>query len=338
MSEGVGTMFVIPKGKPVLTNLNTYYLNIKNLIEHFQGELGSGGIFFSSSAGKGVLFFDEFDVVNGYIQNREGELVGQPAIEFLLDPPSGYNYIVSIHAMEPEDVYFWTQISTAQVMYDNLSSEFTDIGALIQKLKIERLTGYIDVSIKKGGLRGMLFMRNGQIVGDSLSWITAKSNVNTNAQKELISKVKSQGAVFRVYKIGGKKTQTKAETPALDDNTSSNQILTMLGELLAVLEDTVSVNKKYAFKFGTILKKKWVEMADQYPFLDPFAGELIYENKKLKFYGEAENQELVAAIVRASAEIVVVLGLQKHFSERLESWKTKYNDQIKTLGINSPFS
>ncbi|MGD9211744.1 MAG: hypothetical protein PVI90_13240 [Desulfobacteraceae bacterium] len=332
-------MFVIPKGKPVLTNLNTYYLNIKNLIEHFQGELGSGGIFFSSTAGKGVLFFDEFDVVNGYIQNRDGELVGQSAIEFLLDPPAGYNYLVSIHSMEPEDVYFWTQISTAQVMYDNLSSEFTDIGALIQKLKMERLTGYIDVSIKRGGARGTLFMRNGQIVGDSLSWINIKSNMGTNAQKELISKVKAEGAVFRVFKISGKKTKSKVESPVQAESSASlDQILIMLGELLAVLEDTVSINKRYAVKFGTILKKKWVEMADQYPFLDPFAGELNYKDKKLEFYGEANSQELVAAIVRAAAEIVVALGLQRHFSERLESWKIKYNEQIRKLGINSPFS
>jgi hypothetical protein len=184
MSKGIGTMIVIPKGKPVLTNLNTYYLKIRNLIEHFQGELGSGGIFFTSNAGKGVLFFDEFDVVSGYIQNRDGELSGQPAIEFLLDPPSGYNYLVNIHAMEPEDVYYWTQISSAQVIYDNLSSEFTDISALIQKLKMERLTGYIDVSMKSGGARGMLFMLNGQIVGDFLSWANIKSNSESNAQKE----------------------------------------------------------------------------------------------------------------------------------------------------------
>lgn len=340
MGEGIGTMIVIPKGKPVLTNLNTYYLKIKNLIEHFQGELGSGGIFFTSNAGKGVLFFDEFDVVSGYIQNRDGELSGKSAIDFLLDPPSGYNYLVSIHAMEPEDVYYWTQISLAQVIYDNLSSEFTDISALIQKLKVERLTGYIDVSMKRGGARGMLFMLNGQIVGDFLSWASIKSNNESNAQKELINRVKAEGAVFRVFKISAenKKSKSDKSTQTVNSSSDSDEVIRMLGELLSVLEETVSGNKKNALRFGTVLKKKWVEMADQYPFLDPFAGELIYEGQKLEFFGEASNQELVTAVIRAAAEIVVGHGLQKTFSKRLEAWKIKYGEQIKRLGINTPFS
>lgn len=330
-------MFVIPKGKPILENLNTYYLNIKNLIEHFQGELGSGGIFFSSSAGKGVLFFDEFDVVSGYLQNRDGEVTGKAAIEFLLDPPPGYNYIVSIHAMEPEDVYYWTQISSAQVMFDNLSSEFTDIGALIQNLKMERLTGYIDVTIKKDGARGVLFMLNGQIVGDSFSWANTQSNVSSNAQKELISKVKAEGAVFRVFKIGAENIKTKSEVAVPIETISSDQALKMLGELLVVLEEIISGNKKNALRFGTILKRKWVEMADQYPFLDPFAGELIYENQRLEFYGDASNHELVTAVTRASVEIVEAFGFQKAFSKKIEPWKNKYNESIKKLGANISF-
>ncbi len=335
-------MFVIPKGKPVLTNLNTYYLNIKNLIEHFQGELGSGGIFFTSNAGKGVLFFDEFDVVSGYIQNRDSELSGQAAIEFLLDPPSGYNYLVSIHAMEPEDVYYWTQISSAQVIYDNLSSTFTDIGALIQKLKLERLTGYIDVSIKRGGARGMLFMLNGQIVGDRLSWANMKNSAGDNALKELIMKVKSNGAVFRVFKISSETSSSKAISPdpaqPHSPNSNSEQVLRMLEELLNILEETISNNRKNAVRFGTVLKKKWVEMADQYPFLDPFAGELIYENGALEFYGNANSQELVKAVVRSAAEIVVEQGLRKTFARKVESWKNKYNEKIKKFGVKSPFS
>lgn len=338
MSEGGGTMFVIPKGKPILTNLNTYYLKIKNLIEHFQGEVGSGGVFFNSAAGKGVLFFDEFDVVSGYIQNRDGELSGKEAIDFLLDPPLGYNYLVSIHAMEPEDVYYWTQISSAEVIYDNLSSEFTDINALIQKLKMEKLNGYVDVSIKKGGARGMLFMLNGKIVGDSFSWTSAKSNVTTDNQEELISKVKSEGAVFRVFKISAENKKANPDTPIVTTTTSSDQIINMLSKMLVVLEETLSSNKKYALQFGTILRKKWVEMADQYPFLDPFAGELIYENQKLEFYGEADGKELATAVIRSAAEIVVENGFQKVFSKRLKSWKAKYNEQIKRLGISFPLT
>jgi hypothetical protein len=42
-------MVVIPRQQPVLENLNIYYLNVRKLLEHFQGEIGSGGVFFKSA-------------------------------------------------------------------------------------------------------------------------------------------------------------------------------------------------------------------------------------------------------------------------------------------------
>jgi hypothetical protein len=52
-------MVVIPKQQPVLENLNVYYLKVKKLLEHFQGEIGSGGVYFKSHAAEGVIFFDQ---------------------------------------------------------------------------------------------------------------------------------------------------------------------------------------------------------------------------------------------------------------------------------------
>ena len=52
-------MVVIPKQQPVLENLNIFYLDVRKLLEHFQGEIGSGGIHFKSHAAEGVIFFDQ---------------------------------------------------------------------------------------------------------------------------------------------------------------------------------------------------------------------------------------------------------------------------------------
>jgi hypothetical protein len=111
----VATMVIIPRGKQIAKSLNSYYLKIDNLLEHYQGELGSGGIFFSSSAGKGVLFFDQDEILSGYYQNRNEELVGKEAIGFLLNPPSHQNFSVSVYAIDPEDVYYWTSIPGAKM-------------------------------------------------------------------------------------------------------------------------------------------------------------------------------------------------------------------------------
>ena len=52
-------MIVLPKERPILKNLNTYYLDLRKLFEHYQGEIGSGGVFFKASAAEGVIFFDK---------------------------------------------------------------------------------------------------------------------------------------------------------------------------------------------------------------------------------------------------------------------------------------
>ena len=37
-------MIVIPKNRPVIEGLNSFYLNVARFIEHYSGEVGTGGI------------------------------------------------------------------------------------------------------------------------------------------------------------------------------------------------------------------------------------------------------------------------------------------------------
>ncbi|MFP3999387.1 MAG: hypothetical protein ACLFUN_06045, partial [Desulfobacterales bacterium] len=67
-------MIIIPREKPVVQELNSYYLDIDKLIEHYQGELGAGAVYFRSQAAEAVLFFDEQSLVNGYIEDRRQQL------------------------------------------------------------------------------------------------------------------------------------------------------------------------------------------------------------------------------------------------------------------------
>ena len=63
-------MIIIPKEKPVIENLNSYYLDIKKLLEHCQGTTGSGGIHFVSPSSECVIFFDQDRIMNSTIQNK----------------------------------------------------------------------------------------------------------------------------------------------------------------------------------------------------------------------------------------------------------------------------
>jgi hypothetical protein len=108
-------MVVIPRQQPVLENLNIYYLDVRKLLEHFQGEIGAGGVYFKSHAAEGVIFFDQNELLSGFFKNRDIEISGNEAIERLLEAGGDYNFSVNIYEISPEEVYYWGKFITGLV-------------------------------------------------------------------------------------------------------------------------------------------------------------------------------------------------------------------------------
>ena len=138
-------MIIVPKEKPKLENLNSYYLRTPKLVEHCQGEFGSGCIHFFSSRPEGIVFFDKDVLLGGVFQDKEGDTEGRAAIERIIESSQTQNFIVSIYKIDPRVVYFWTMLSGAKQVYRNLGTEFTNLRGLIKKMHSERFTGYIDI-------------------------------------------------------------------------------------------------------------------------------------------------------------------------------------------------
>ena len=97
-------MVIIPREKPVIENLNGYYLDIKKLLEHYQGEIGSGGVYFKSHAAEGVIFFDKDDLLNAFYEEKELDLTGAQAIEHLINAGGQHNFTVNIYQLSFEEV------------------------------------------------------------------------------------------------------------------------------------------------------------------------------------------------------------------------------------------
>jgi hypothetical protein len=121
-----------------------------------------------------------------------------------------------------------------------------------------------------------------------------------------------------------------APTPAAVD---SKRILEMLQMLLSLLERVVKSNRKLKVDFETYLNKTFMEKADKYEFLDPFAGEFRYTNGQIFFSGKAGYEELVRAIIECVKEIVVNLGIIGIFGKYLESWRKGFSNEIMDFDI-----
>ena len=326
-------MVVIPRQQPVLENLNIYYLDVRKLLEHFQGEIGSGGIHFKSHAAEGVIFFDQDQLVSGFFQDKEISISGNEAVERLLAAGDEYNFSVNIYQIGPEEVYFWASIPTAEKIYKNLSTEFTDLEGLIKKMSAEKMTGYIDVTIGSGKENGLIFLINGKIMGGSYSWGNGAPSPSKENQDLLILKTKKLGGTFNVCRIPFKNAQTDNQPIALEPNKPQSAIA-MIEELLSIFEKLVHKKNKKKADFQKLLKQKFVENAERFSFLDPFAGEFEYAKQKITLSGRVSDHDLVDGVVTVVNEMARDLGLQSTLIVNLDSWLEEYADELKVYDVS----
>jgi len=325
-------MVVIPRQQPVLENLNIYYLNVRKLLEHFQGEIGAGGVYFKSHAAEGVIFFDQNELLSGFFKNRDIEISGNEAIERLLEAGGDYNFSVNIYEISSEEVYYWASIPTAEQIYKDLSTEFTDLEGLVKKMGSEKLTGFIDVSIGDGKEMGLIFLINGKIRGGSYSWGNGSPSTSKENQDLLLHKTKELGGSFNVCRI----PLTNSETDKEPDFAASKHLATaieFLEELLRIFEKVVRLNRKKRTDFQKLLKQKLVEHAEQYAFLDPFAGEFEYVEHKITFSGQTNDQNLVEGVFAVVKEMAQEMGLLSALIENLDSWSDKYSEELANYDI-----
>ena len=108
----------------------------------------------------------------------------------------------------------------------------------------------------------------------------------------------------------------------------------MLEEFLTIFENTVTSQKKIKTDFNRLLKMKFVENAEKYAFLDPFAGELEYSNSKITFSGIASDKELINGVVNSIRELAQEMGLLPRLLNNLTGWSAKYLKNLENFGVN----
>ena len=302
------------------------------MLEHYQGEIGSGGVFFKSATAEGAIFFDKDQVIDAVFQEKKIQLQGAEATDRLVKAGGQENFRVDIYRISPEDVYFWASIPGAEKIYKKLSTEFTDLEGLIKKMSSEKLTGYIDVSISGGKEAGLIFIINGKIIGGSFSWDDLPPGDSRKNQELLIDKSRKTGAMFNVCRISLANENMGNEAAPTAPPASENA-LSMVEELLRIFENTVSTNKKLKGDFSKLLKKKFVENAEKYAFLDPFAGEFDYSGRKVSFSGTTGDQELVRGVMESVTDLARELELMPELIGRLPAWSETYARKLKKFNI-----
>ncbi len=331
-------MLVIPREAPTLGNMNSYYVQIPRLIEHFQGEVGGGALHFKSASSKGILFFDKDEILNGFVTGRNGESTGRDVIDQLIRSTESTNYTLSVYQIRTEDIYFWSTIPNAKRIYQDLSTEFTDLEGLVKKMGTEELTGFIEVTIGQSQDGGLVMLNNGQVCGGSYSWGAGDSPRGDQDLAKLIKMTKEQGGLFHVSRMQPvEPSETKAEKEIAAGDmapTPSLRVLTAVEELMVIFERTSRKVKNLDRDFATLLNRKFVDKAEKYPFLDPFAAEFKYADQKVSFIGDTTDEELLQGVLESIAEIAEEIGVYPQFKSNLDTWAKKYQADVQNLKLH----
>jgi hypothetical protein len=301
------------------------------MLEHYQGEVGSGAIHFKSNSTEGVIFFDREEFLDGICENKEEKLTGRAAVEFLTKSSAEVSYTISTYVMEPDKVYFWSSIPTARRIYEDLSTDFTDLDGLMKKMTAEKLTGYIEVFLDKNMGNAMVFYNSGEIIGGSYSWDHGELMASRENLDLLLEKSKKSGGKFHVSRISMRRGKEGATQEIVDS--PSPEVITAVEELLGLIERVAGSKKAGEGDFYTLLKKRFLAQAETYAFLDPFSGEFQYSNRKVMFKGRASDEQMMKAVLDAVRGLAEDLGLTREFQTKSTGWFQKYHAKLAGLGV-----
>ena len=101
------------------------------------------------------------------------------------------------------------------------------------------------------------------------------------------------------------------------------------------MEDIVKTDKKNRAKFNILLRKKFVEMADRFAFLDPFAAEFEYSDRKIFFHGEANDKDLIEGVVTAVKELAEEWGVFSEIKIEASHLVIEHGKGLLVPGINA---
>ena len=322
-------MIVFPKEEPVIENLNSFYLDGAKLLEHYQGQLDSGAIHFKSAVAQGAVFFDKDGLLEGVYESRQEKILGKEAVEHLIRSTAGDNYTIGVFKVAADEVYFWAGILGATRVYEDLGAEFTDLDGLIRKMASEKLSGYIEISPGRAEETGLIFFRNGLILGGAYSGKNSRLDRSRESRDAIIQKAKEKGGVFHVSKISAGKPEAGDKAPHIQ----GQDILRSLEELLVVLETLMHRKKSTQGNFGTLLRRKLIDLAETYPFLDPFAGEFAYSNNRIHFGADASEGKIVEGLLAALNSMAEENGVQAEFRSSMDGWFQKHGKTLIKLGV-----
>lgn len=207
---------LVPREKPHLEGLNSYYLQLERFITHMQGEIGSGGMHCSSHNLEMLIFFNESEVISSLVQRRGEKARFSPSYEIARSFFYEASYTVRVFRLDDHAIFFWAQMPPFQRSRSALKSSEIPLPDLVFRLGRKEFCGFIDVRLENRPESGLLFFHEGKRIGGSYSWGSGGLSLAQEDYTTLLARVQTSGGVFTfgTFAREGAPLPAEADNPA----------------------------------------------------------------------------------------------------------------------------
>lgn len=294
---------IFPKRDSVYQNLNTSFTNFGELLVDLKENGFTGVVQVSFWEYEGVLLLDNGNIVNA-AQKAEGHnLSGQDAVKAVTEKAKEKDGSISVFVQTGEMITMLSSMVISKAIYENLSTDFTSLEALIGKLESSSHTGYIEVNVEGDRQKAYIFLLDGRVI-DALITAAGEEISGVKIISRILDLISASGATFSVFESAMEEALSESEVIKISYNMP--QLLEAWGVVISAVEKPVDEHLGEG-EFLNTFKDKLIENADEFPFLDPFAAKFKYLDGQVTYSGEVK-KDFSRGIASSLWEAVEILA------------------------------
>lgn len=326
---------IYPKGDAIYENMNTSFTNFGELLSDLKANTFTGSVHVSFWEYEGNLFLDNGNIMNAVEEREGGKTTGREAVERVTQKAKEKGGSISVYSLSEDMVTMLGSVVQSQLIYQDLSTDFTSVEGLINKLRQENHTGYVEVDLKDDQRDGFIYFLSGEIINCLLTR-NGEELAGVKILSRIVDAAAAQGATFNVYQAAIE--DSFAEGEEIRVSYHFPELLETWGAILGEVEETIDGQLGESVFLNT-LKETMIDHADDFPFLDPFAARFQYQDGNINFRGEPEKRFskglgicLTDTIERLHAENQKG-DLKSRVYQRLAQVQEEHADAMVRLGL-----
>ncbi len=329
---------IFPKREAVYQNLNTSFTNFGELLVDLKENSFTGVVQVSFWEYEGVLLLDNGNIINA-VQEANGSVIsGQDAVKLVTEKAKEKDGSINVYYQTGEMITMLASVTKSKAVYENLSTEFTSLEALISKLQNEEHTGFIEVKMNDSRQTGYIFLLTGRVI-DALLTAGGEEISGSKVLNRILEQINTVGAVFNVYRSAVEEALSDSEVIKISYNLP--QLLEVWGVVIGTVESTADSLLNEG-DFLKAYKDNLIANADEYPFLDPFAAKFKYKAGEVTFTGEVK-KEFSRAIAKSLLDTIADLAVNAALGDKelflpiranLEESTANHREAIQRFNIN----